>query len=108
MDELMDVIPKLENNGLSKRGSEILKSEVECIGHKMNQNGIRPLQDKIIAIKALKKPENERELKSILSAIQFLSKYIENFSVRTNILRQLLKKDSAWNCSKNTPKQLII
>ena len=44
----------------------------------------------------MKKPENEKELKSFLGAIQYLSKHIENFSTQTEILRQLLKKN-AWN-----------
>ena len=45
----------------------------------------------------MKKPENEKELKSFLGAIQYLSKYIENLSAQTDILRKLLKKDNTWN-----------
>ena len=43
--------------------------EIEWIGHKIDQNGIRPLQDKLMAIKELKQPKNEKELKSFLGAI---------------------------------------
>ena len=46
-------------------------------------------------MKKLKKPEHEKELNSFLGAIQYLSKYIENLSAQTDILRQLLKKDNA-------------
>ena len=60
--------------------------------HKIDQNGIRPLQDKLKAIQELKDPKNEKELKSFLGAIQYLSKYIENLSTQTDLLRQLLKK----------------
>ena len=49
-----------------------------------------------MAIKNLKKTENEKELKSFLGAIQYLSKYIENLSVQTDVLRQLLKKGNDW------------
>ena len=48
-------------------------------------------------MKKLKKPEHEKELNSFLGAIQYLSKYIENLSAQTDILRQLLEKDNAWN-----------
>ena len=82
---------------LSESKSELFKTEIEWIGHKIDQNGIRPLQDKLLAVKELKEPKNEKELKSFLGAIQYLSKYIENLSAQTDILRQLLKKDNDWN-----------
>ena len=49
-----------------------------------------------MAIKELKRPSNEKELKSFLGAIQYLSKYINNLSTQTDSLRQLLKKDTEW------------
>ena len=91
--ELIDVLTKLENAGyrLSKNKSKFFKTEIEWIGHKIDQNGIRPLQGKLMAIKKLKQPKNEKEMKSFLGAIQYLSKYVENSSAQTDELRQLLK-----------------
>ena len=64
--ELIEVLTQLENAGyrLSGNKPECFKSEIELIGHKIDQNGIRPLQDKLMAIKNLKQPNNEKELKS--------------------------------------------
>ena len=96
--ELIDVLTRLENAGykLSENKSEFFKTEIEWIGHKTDQNGIRPLQGKLMAIIELKRPNNEKELKSFLGAIQYLSKYINNLSAPTDSLRQLLKKDTEW------------
>ena len=96
--EVIEVLTRLENAGyrLSENKSEFFKSEGEWIGHKNDQNGIRPLQDKLMAIKNLKQPNNEKELKSFLGAIQYLSKCIDNLSAQTDSLRQLLKKDKDW------------
>ena len=96
--ELTDVLTRLENAGyrLSEGKSEFFKTEIVWIGHKIDQNGIRPLQNKLLAIKNLKQPKNEKELKSFLGAIQYLSKYIDNLSAQTDSLRQLLKKDTEW------------
>ena len=96
--ELVDVLTRLENAGyrLSESKSEFFKTEIEWIGHKIDKNGIRPLQDKLMVIKNLKQPNNEKELKSFLGAIQYLSKYIDNLSAQTDSLRQLLKKDTEW------------
>ena len=87
--ELSEVLSKLEEAGykLSSSKSEMFKSEIEWIGHRIDQNGIRPLQDKLQAILDLKYPQNQKELKSFLGAIQYLSKYIENLSANTDILR---------------------
>ena len=92
--ELIDVSPKLENAGyrLSENKTKLFKSEIEWVGHKINQNGMRQLQDNFKAIQELKEPKNEKELKSFLGAIQYLSKYIENLSAQTDLLRQLLRE----------------
>ena len=96
--ELIDVLTRLENAGykLSENKSKFFKTEIEWIGHKIDQNGIRPLQDKLMATKELKRPNNGKEFKSFLGAIQCLSKYINNLSAQTGSLRQLLKKDTEW------------
>ena len=92
--ELIDIITKLENASLrlSENKTEFLKSEIEWVGHKNDQNGIRPLQDKLKAIQELREPKNEKELNSFVGAIQYLSKNIENLSAQTDLLSPLLKK----------------
>ena len=94
--ELIEVLTRLENAGYRLRENkyEFFESEIDRIGHKIDQNGIRPLQDKLIATKNLKQPNNGNELKTVLAAIQYLSKYIDNLSTQTDNLRQLLKKDN--------------
>ena len=71
MKELIDVLTKLENVGyrLSETKSEFFKTEIEWIGHPIEQAGIRSLQDKLLAIKELKQPNNGKELELFLGAI---------------------------------------
>ena len=104
--ELIDVLTKLENTGyrLCETKTDFLKSEIEWVGHIIDQNGIRPLQDKLKAIQELKEPKSEKELKYFLGAIQYLSKYIENLSAQTDLLRQLLKKNNKWDWTQMIPK----
>ena len=59
------------------------------MGHKIDQNGIRTLQDKLEAI-----TKNENKLKSLLGAIQYLLKNIENLSAQTDIVRNLLENQN--------------
>ena len=96
--EVRETMTKLERAGhrLNPNKCEFFKKEIEWVGHKIDQQGIRPLQDKLDAIKKINIPKNEKELKSFLGAIQYLSKYIENLSTNTGILRRLLKKQNEW------------
>ena len=60
--ELIEALTRLENAGyrLSGNKSEFFKPEIEWIGHKIDQIRIRPLQDKLAAIK---KPETTQQRK---------------------------------------------
>ena len=96
--ELIETLKTLEDEGykLSEKKTELFKREIEWVGHKIDQEGIRPIQDKLESIKKLETPKTEKELKSFLGAIQYLSKYLENLSAHTDFLRQLLKKSNDW------------
>ena len=65
--ELIDVLTRLENAGyrLSENKWIFFKTEIEWLGHEINQNGIKPLQVKLVA-KYLKRSNNEKALKLIL------------------------------------------
>ena len=93
--DLESVLIKLQDEGfkLSETKSEIFKNEIQWIGHKINQAGIKPMEDNLQATFQLKEPQNGKELKSFLGAIQYLSKAIENLSSNKDKLRQLLKKE---------------
>ena len=60
---------------LSENKCEIFKTEIEWIGHEIEKDEIRPLRDKLMAIKVLKRLKFEKELKSFLGAIQYLKRY---------------------------------
>ena len=99
-----ETMEKLEKAGyrLHPNKCEFFKQEAEWIGHRTDQNGIKPLQDKLEAITKIEIPKNEKELKSFLGAIQYLAKYIENLSAQTDILRKLLKKTKRMELDTRT------
>ena len=49
-----------------------------------------------MAMNDIRQPDNEKELKSFKRAIEYLFKYIDNLSSRTDSLRNLLKKGTEW------------
>ena len=56
------------------------------MGHKVDQQGKRPLQVKLEAVTEVNTSKNKKELKSFLEAIQHFLKYIENLSANTDTL----------------------
>ena len=106
--EVKGTMKKLDEAGykLHPKKCEFFKKEAECVGHQINQDGIRPLQDKLEAITKINIPKNEKELKSFLGAIQYLSKYIKNLSAQTDILRKLLKKTKRMDLDRTTHRSV--
>ena len=96
--KLFDVLNKLEKAGYraSKRKSEFFKNQTKWLGHEIDENGIEPNEEKVEAILRLKPPENTKELKSFLGAIQYMAKFLPKLSERTDKLRKLLKKNEPW------------
>ena len=96
--EVREKMTKLEQAGsrLNPKKCEFFKKEIEWVGHKIDQQGIRPLKDILEAITKIDIPKKEKELNSFLGAIQYLSKYMENLPANTDILRILLKTQNNW------------
>ena len=100
--KLFDVLKKLEDAGYraSERKSEFFLNSTKWLGHEIDETGIKPNKEKVKAILELKQPENQKQLKSFLGAIQYLAKFLPRLLEKTDRLRKLLKKDSIWNWGK--------
>ena len=95
---------KLENSGsrANEKKSEFFQNETKWLGHEIDEDGIKPNKEKVKAILNLKHPENPKQLKLFLGAIQSLAKFLPRLSERTDKLRKLLKKkiqngNGNWN-----------
>ena len=89
---------KLENTGYrtSEKKSEFFQNKIKWLGHEIDEDGIKPNEEKIKAILDLKHPENQKQLKSFLGAIHYLAKFLPRLSKRTEKLRKLLKENTEW------------
>ena len=100
--KLFDVLRKLQDAGYraSEKKLEFFLNKTKWLGHEIDEAGIKPNTEKVKAILDLKPPENQKQLKSFLGAIQYLAKFLPRLSERTERLRKLLKKESKWNWGK--------
>ena len=74
-------------------------SEVDFLGHHLSGQGVRPNEDKIAAIRDMPTPQSRTELQRFLGMITYVSKFIPQFSLHTDPLRQLLRKNVDWQWS---------
>ena len=89
---------KLEKAGYraGKRKSECSMNQTKWLRHEIDENGIKPNEEKVEAILKLNQPENTKELKSFLGAIQYMAKFLPKLWERTDRLRKLLKQNETW------------
>ena len=102
--EVREVLNKLQNAGYraSEKKTELFKQELTWLGYHKIQSGVKSIKDKKEAIKKFSAPKNAKELKSFLSSIQHLSKFINNLSKKTDRMRKLLKKETPWEWTPET------
>ena len=96
--KLFDVLNILEKTGYraGKKKSEFFMNKTKWLGHQVNENGMKPIEEKLEAILNLKPLKNTKDLKSFLAAIQYIAKFLPKLSERTDRLRNLLKKNEPW------------
>ena len=95
---LYKTLKKLQTSGLTinVQKCEFNKPKIAFYGHIFSAEGVSPDPEKIKALRDAKKPENATEVRSFLGMAQYSARFIPNFSTITEPLRNLTKKDSAW------------
>ena len=81
---------------LNKEKSLFCKTSVNFLGYNLSDMGIKPSDDKILAVKNAKAPSNVNELRSFLGFVCFLQRFIPRMNVILKPLYELLKKGRTW------------
>lgn len=95
---LEEVLNRLDTSGLrvKRKKCEFMRSSVNYLGHKIDETGLHPLQDKVEAIKAVPAPRSVHELKSYLGILTYYGKFLPNLSSTLYPLYRLLRHDQPW------------
>ena len=81
---------------LNKSKCQIAINELVFLGHIISRDGIKADLKKIHAISNLPQPANKTELQNFFEMLNYLGKFIPNFSIESANLRKLLEKDSEF------------
>ena len=95
MTSLRQVLDRLRSAKLTAKPPKcfIGYSSIECLGHNIVGQTVRPQEDKIQAIMEATRPQTKRQMKSFLGLAGFYRRFIPSFSSIASPLTDLTKKD---------------
>ena len=95
---LDDVLSRLEKYGVVVNQSkcEFRTSSVEYLGHRIDEDGLHPLNDKIAGIVDAPSPTNVSELRVYLGLINYYAKFMSNRTTMLKPLHNLLRAGEKW------------
>lgn len=98
LEQLEYVFSKLEKAGftikLSK--SKFGRTDIQFLGHIISQDGIRPDNNKMQAIREYPVPRNLKQLRGFLGLCNYYNKFCENYAESTEPLLTLLRGKVKW------------
>ena len=105
-ETVKQVLRKLDNANIRLKWEKckFAAEEINWLGYKLSQTGIKPINSKVQAITEKLTPKSLKELRSYLGAVNQLNRFIPNLAKLCHELRPLLKKDQPWNWSEKHDK----
>ena len=90
--KVLEILKKY-NLKCSLRKCKFFQSHVEFLGHIISSDGIRPVHDKVEAIKNFPVPKNAKQINSFLGLCSYYRKFIARFAEISRPLDRLRKTD---------------
>ena len=78
LQHLRQVFERLSDNGVLLNPSKCIfgADSISFLGHQVTAGGIRPLEEKVTAIREYKRPETKKDLKRFLGMVNFYHRFI--------------------------------
>lgn len=95
---------------ISEAKSQFCKKRIKYLGYILDQEGIRPDDDKIQPILRYPSPKTVKEVWRLLGMVGWYRRFIKNFSTLTAPITQLLKKEKTkfeWTEAADTAFQQV-
>ena len=103
---LEEVLTRMEQAGLRLKKSKcaFMVDSVTYLGHKIDANGLHPVEKKLEAVQRAPKPRNVSELKSYLGLLTYYGKFLPNLATTLAPLYKLLRGSVQWHWSGEQDK----
>lgn len=107
---LHTVLQRLRENGLrlNTEKCQFFMTKVTYLGHEISPDGIRPMGDRVEAIRSLSRPDSTKAVKSFLGMVSFYSKYFPNMATIASPLYDLTRKNVTFKWTDKCEKSFTI
>lgn len=97
-ERLEQILQILKNAGMTLRLDKcrFLQTEIEYLGHQIDEEGIRPGAYKIKAVAEYTPPGNVHEVRRFLGLVSYFRKFIKDFAMLARPLTNLTKKSAIF------------
>jgi hypothetical protein len=102
LENLRVVLSTLRSHGFSinRNKCRFLQEEVEYLGRLISKGCVKPSPSKTQALKNIQPPTNIKEVRQFLGLAGYFRKFVPEFSVKTRVISDLLRKDQPWQWTK--------
>jgi len=110
---LREVLQRLEAHGLVLNSEKCVlgAKEVEYLGHVVSAAGVRPLLEKVAAIRNFPQPTNTKSLQRFLRMINFYRRFVHGAAGRlkplTDVLQGSRKQNLVWTAAFEDAKSCL-
>ncbi|OWZ15675.1 Retrovirus-related Pol Polyprotein [Phytophthora megakarya] len=93
--ELATILERLSNAGLTLKLKKCVfeAEEMECLGHNLSSDGVRPAERLVRAVQEFSRPTNPTEVRRFVYLAGYYRKFIKSFGSLAAPMTRLLKKD---------------
>ena len=98
LKSLEETLKRLEdaNLRLKLKNCYFIQTSVTYLGHRIDEQGVHPVPDKVKAVQEAPEPQNVAELKSYLGLLTYYSRFLPDMASKLAPLYGLLGKSTAW------------
>ena len=102
MSHLSMILEAIQKEGFRIKFSKcsFAKDLVKYLGHIIQHNSIKPLQDYLIAVKHFPTPKNKKNIRQFLGKINYYHKFVPHIAIILDPLHNLLRKNVKFIWSK--------
>ena len=101
LELVAEVLKRCVESGLylKLKKSQIMRPEINLLGHRVSVDGVRPSPEKVQAVRDALPPTNKAELRSFMGSASYLRRFVPGFAELTATLNDLLKEGVTfdWN-----------
>ncbi|CAM9668787.1 unnamed protein product, partial [Heterosigma akashiwo] len=113
LEDIQKVLRRLQEAGLKTRPDKtsLCRNKVKCLGFFIDEEGVKPLPQKLSTIQNVQVQKTKKGLMSFLGIIRYYSRFVKSLADVAMPLTALLKKDvnvpQAWGEAQDKAVELI-